>query len=507
MRLILSIIETIIFWLVIPLIIISFGTESTTVTHAVSWTVAIFGVILVVYSILAMLFHSGGMPYYFYGPEKLVISGPYRFVRHPIYLGYLLVLAGLVMAYWSHVNFFLFSAITILVVLYTFLFEEKKLKEKLDGYKDYAKKVPAFIPLPGKFIPFEYTRCVPWQYIFLNLLMKFLVQFIVWPKVLNGKVLKSRGPFVLAILHQTHYDGPLIYYAVTRYFRFVSTALYFDRIPLMWKVGIIPVKRYTVDFVAMKRIIETIRNGFSIGIAPEAARTWDGERICIRKEIWKLLRKLDIPVIPVKFYGIQRLWPRWSDKIKFGRATVEFGEPVIPEDPHFEEKIKDFLSKPDPSFELPYRDYKGIEKLLWRCPDCGTIGSVKSKKHSFWCSNCGTKYVKPTVNEVIELHKRIRPDKMPVNFPIEDNVILNGRTVRGTLYENRFVLGDLVVNYDELRTSSIERNEENIFGTSKALIRFIPKISPLMWKEIVDYQVRFVLGREDFHTYYWDIEC
>lgn len=64
-----------------------------------------------------------------------------------------------------------------------------------------------------------------------------------------------------------------------------------------------------------------------------------------------------------------------------------------------------------------------------------------------------------------------------------------------------------MIYFDELRASSIERNEENIFGTPDELIRFIPETSPLMWKEIVDYQVRFALGNENFHTYYWDINC
>jgi len=497
--------ETIVFWLLIPLTIISTGSPLSLPIAFLGWVVVAFGVFLAFYSLLIMLFDGGGAPYYFYAPKKLVISGPYRFLRHPLYLAYLLFLAGLLISNWSLVGLYLLFGIGLLIVFYVFIFEERKLMENFEKFREYAKKVPAFIPLPGKYIPFDYSRSVPWQYIFLNLLMKFLVQIIVWPKVVNSKALKSKGPHVIAILHQTHYDGPLVYYAVNRYFRFVSTALYFDRIPFMWKVGIIPVKRYTVDFLAMKRIIETIRNGFDIGIAPEAARTWDGETICIRKEIWKLLRKLNIPVIPVKFYGIQRLWPRWSNRIRLGRATIEFGDPVSPEDQHFEEKIKGFLTKPDPTFELPYRDYRGIEKLLWRCPKCGTIGSIRSAKHAFYCDKCGKKYVKPTVNEVIELHKKIRPDYMPVKFPVSDTVLLNNKKVSGQMYEDRMKLGNLVIEFDKLRTSSIERNEENIFGTPNELIRFIPETSPLMWKEIVDYQIRFVLGNENFHTYYWDL--
>lgn len=507
MKFILCVVETLLFWLIIPIIFILTGSSQSVLMSTLGWITASSGILLAIYSSLVFLFHGGGAPYHLYAPKKLVISGPYRFLRHPLYSAYLLFLTGLLMVFWSYMGLVLFTAVGIFIVLYTFLFEERKTKDKFKEFTEYAKKVPAFIPLPNRSIPFDYSRCVPWQYIFTNLLMKVLVQIIVWPKVVNRKALNSEGPYVLAILHQTHYDGPLIYYAVNRYFRFVSTALYFDRIPFMRKIGIIPVKRYTVDFMAMKRIIETIRNGFDIGIAPEAARTWDGKPICIRREIWKLLRKLNIPVIPVKFYGIQRLWPRWSNRIKLGRAIVEFGNPISPKDQRFEEKVKEFLAKPDPSFDLPYRDYRDIEKLLWRCPECGAIGSIRSKKHTFYCSKCGKKHTKPTVNEVIALHENIRPDNMPVEFPVTDCVLFKGIKVTGTIYENKMELGDKVIYFDELRASSIERNEENIFGTPDELIRFIPETSPLMWKEIVDYQVRFALGNENFHTYYWDINC
>jgi hypothetical protein len=38
-------------------------------------------------------------------------------------------------------------------------------------------------------------------------------------------------------------------------------------------------------------------------------------------------------------------------------------------------------------------------------------------------------------------------------------------------------------------------------------LRFFPANSALMWKEIIDYQVVFEIGNDNYHTYYWDENC
>lgn len=75
----------------------------------------------------------------------LRVDGAYRFVRHPIYAGLLLVAFGLTVAAGSVV------AVLASVALFALLsikarFEERLLAERFSGYPEYARRTPRFVP-------------------------------------------------------------------------------------------------------------------------------------------------------------------------------------------------------------------------------------------------------------------------------------------------------------------------------------------------------------------------
>lgn len=76
--------------------------------------------------------------------HKVVDRGVYAFIRHPIYAGDLLLLLGLQLA----ANSWLLVAALLLipVVLIKTRGEERKLRDSLPGYADYAKRVAGFVP-------------------------------------------------------------------------------------------------------------------------------------------------------------------------------------------------------------------------------------------------------------------------------------------------------------------------------------------------------------------------
>lgn len=69
----------------------------------------------------------------------------YRWMRHPIYTGVLMLVAGLAMRSGKLVH--------LVIAVGTFVFfdrkarwEEARLAEKYSGYSDYAQQTPRFIP-------------------------------------------------------------------------------------------------------------------------------------------------------------------------------------------------------------------------------------------------------------------------------------------------------------------------------------------------------------------------
>jgi protein-S-isoprenylcysteine O-methyltransferase Ste14 len=78
--------------------------------------------------------------------ERLATGGPYAFTRNPLYIGTLLVAAGLVIAarnVWLGVLFALVFALVYLPVIQN---EEQHLRKLFPEYADYARRVPALVP-------------------------------------------------------------------------------------------------------------------------------------------------------------------------------------------------------------------------------------------------------------------------------------------------------------------------------------------------------------------------
>jgi protein-S-isoprenylcysteine O-methyltransferase Ste14 len=78
------------------------------------------------------------------GSQKVVAHGIYAYVRHPIYVGDLLLLLGLELA----LNSWLVLGVLVLapLVLLKAVKEERMLAEQLSGYEAYCRSSKRFIP-------------------------------------------------------------------------------------------------------------------------------------------------------------------------------------------------------------------------------------------------------------------------------------------------------------------------------------------------------------------------
>jgi protein-S-isoprenylcysteine O-methyltransferase Ste14 len=72
--------------------------------------------------------------------QKVVSTGPYAFVRHPMYIGALIMLLGVPLALGSWWGLATIIPIT-LVLVWRLLEEENVLARRLPGYSDYRSKV------------------------------------------------------------------------------------------------------------------------------------------------------------------------------------------------------------------------------------------------------------------------------------------------------------------------------------------------------------------------------
>ena len=80
-------------------------------------------------------------------PKKLVVAGPYRYVRNPMISGAILILLGEAVLFNSWPLFMWTIIFLAGKMLYLPLFEEKKLKQRFgEPYLEYMDRVPRWIP-------------------------------------------------------------------------------------------------------------------------------------------------------------------------------------------------------------------------------------------------------------------------------------------------------------------------------------------------------------------------
>ena len=132
--------------------------ESTPLTLIIGFAVALVGELIRFWGVSwagSETRSTGGV-----GGTFLIISGPFAYVRNPLYVGNILLYLGL-----GIMSYALFPYLQILAIIF-FLFqyyyivreEEKYLREKFkEEYQDYCKNVSAFFP---RLFPYKNSNVV-----------------------------------------------------------------------------------------------------------------------------------------------------------------------------------------------------------------------------------------------------------------------------------------------------------------------------------------------------------
>ena len=159
-------------------------------------------------------------------------------------------------------------------------------------------------------------------------------------------------PVVFASNHQSHMDVPVILAALpgrwrarvapamqkeffkahffpaqhtwnerfTNSINYYLAALYFNAFPLP--------QREAGARQTLKYIGDLTGDGWSILIFPEGARTTTGELLPFRGGIGMIASRLEVPVVPVRIDGANKVLPTGSNRIRPGRVRVAFGAPI-----------------------------------------------------------------------------------------------------------------------------------------------------------------------------------
>jgi protein-S-isoprenylcysteine O-methyltransferase Ste14 len=78
--------------------------------------------------------------------RSLATSGPYSYVRHPQYIGFILVMFGFLLQWPTILTLAMFPVLTLMYIRLAKGEEKDAIAEFGDAYRQYAAEVPGFIP-------------------------------------------------------------------------------------------------------------------------------------------------------------------------------------------------------------------------------------------------------------------------------------------------------------------------------------------------------------------------
>lgn len=121
--------------------------ETIEAPQIIGMVVGAIGALIALWCVFTFATIGGGTPAPFDPPRRLVIRGPYRFVRNPMYIGAGLALAGAALFYESIallVYLCLFFLVTHLFVIW---YEEPTLRQNFrEEYDTYCRRVRRWLP-------------------------------------------------------------------------------------------------------------------------------------------------------------------------------------------------------------------------------------------------------------------------------------------------------------------------------------------------------------------------
>ena len=140
------------FWLVfLPARVLSLAGVTPPATYGAAqvagMVVAAVGAALAVWCILTFALIGRGTPAPFDPPRRLVVRGPYRYVRNPMYIGAGFVLSGAALFYGSLALWAYAAAFMALVHLFVMFYEEPNLRRTFgEDYQAYCGRVRRWRP-------------------------------------------------------------------------------------------------------------------------------------------------------------------------------------------------------------------------------------------------------------------------------------------------------------------------------------------------------------------------
>ena len=124
----------------------------------------------------------------------------------------------------------------------------------------------------------------------------------------------AAGPALLVANHQSFFDPILVGLATRRHLCYLARKTLFKNRAFAWLIRMlnaVPIDQEGVGKEGIKTILEQLRLGQAVVVFPEGERTHDGVMHPLRPGVQLLIKRAQVPIIPVGIAGAFDALPRW----------------------------------------------------------------------------------------------------------------------------------------------------------------------------------------------------
>lgn len=245
-----------------------------------------------------------------------------------------------------------------------------------------------------------------------------------------GRNKLGKGPFLILMNHSSFLDLKMVanIFPKNDYNIVSTTDALIGKEFLMRTLGCIPTQKFVRDVNLIKDIKYAMdKNKCSVVMYPEAGYSLDGCATKLPEDYGRLIKVLGVPTIFVRSFGAFHYDPLYnclqlrkvnvSCKVEVIATKEEAKNLSTEELTNRVEKCFDFdnfrwQKENNVIIDEPFRA-DGLEKVLYKCPNCSNEGKLVGKGVNLTCNSCGKQYELTTLGEMKALSGKTEFSHIP----------------------------------------------------------------------------------------------
>ena len=173
----------------------------------------------------------------------------------------------------------------------------------------------------------------------------------------------------------------------------------------MRTIGCVPTRKFVTDLTLVQDMVYCLKElKSSVLMYPEASYSFDGTCTALPRKMGVLLKKLDVPVVMIETFGAFSRNPLYNELQVRKSVPVSAKVRLLYSREDLKEKsVKELSDGLDKAFSFDQFRWQrengiqitdgfradGLERILYKCPHCGTEGELTGKGTGLTCRHCG----------------------------------------------------------------------------------------------------------------------